>query len=110
MTSIPKAIPFCRPYVSGKELNLVAAVVESGHFAGPGPFGRKCEQLLSNQLRGASVLLTPSCTHALEMAALLADIGPGDEVIMPSFTFVSSANAFVLRGATPVFVDLLPGI
>src|SRR5581483_6442916 len=82
--------------------------VANGHLSGDGPFTRQCHALLEELLGVPKVLLTTSCTHALEMAALLLDIGPGDEVIVPSFTFVSTANAFVLRGARPVFVDVRP--
>jgi dTDP-4-amino-4,6-dideoxygalactose transaminase len=99
-------IPFTRLHLTGKELDYLAEALRSAHLSGDGPFARRCETLLQ-QLTGCTrALLTHSCTGALEMAALLADAGPGDEVIMPSFTFVSTANAFVLRGATPVFVDV----
>jgi dTDP-4-amino-4,6-dideoxygalactose transaminase len=100
-------IPFNRPYIAGKELYYIAqAVLAHGHISGDGPFTAKCQKWLENTLGTPKALLTHSCTAALEMSALLCDIGPGDEVIMPSFTFVSTANAFVLRGATPVFVDI----
>src|SRR5260370_2821415 len=82
--------------------------IERGHISGDGPFTRECESLLERDLGVARVLLTTSCTHALEMAALLLDSHPGDEVIVPSFTFVSTINAFVLRGAVPVFADVRP--
>ena len=101
-------IPFNRPFLIGPELDYIRQAVESGRLAGGGPFSRKCEERLQRELGTGRVMLVPSCTAALEMAALLADIGPGDEVIMPSFTFVSTANAFVLRGAKPVFVDIRP--
>lgn len=100
--------PFAQTVVSGKELMHVKKVIFSGQLAGDGPYGKKCEQILEQQLGVPRVLLTPSCTHALELAALLLDLREGDEVILPSFTFVSTANAFVLRGARPVFVDIRP--
>src|SRR5436190_15136432 len=99
-------LPFHRPFVSGREGSAVASSLAGVHTAGNGPFAMRCERYLTALTGSAKVLLTHSCTGALEMAALLAGIGPGDEVIMPSFTFVSTANAFVLRGATPVFVDV----
>ncbi len=99
-------IPFNRPSMVGGELQALAAAVASGHLAGDGPMTRSCEARLQALFGGARVLLTHSCTAALELAALLTEVGPGDEVIMPSFTFVSTANAFVLRGARPVFVDI----
>jgi dTDP-4-amino-4,6-dideoxygalactose transaminase len=99
-------IPFNKPFIVGKELyNIAQAVVES-HLSGDGPFTRRCHKWLEERLGCAKALLTHSCTGALEMAAMLCGIGPGDEIIMPSFTFVSTANAFVLRGGTPVFVDI----
>jgi len=99
-------IPFNRPFMTGKEPGYIAEAHANGHLAGDGPFTRRCNAWLEKQTGSAKALLTHSCTAALEMAALLADIGPGDEVIMPSYTFVSSANAFVLRGGVPVFVDV----
>lgn len=101
-------IPFNRPYMTGRELTNIAEAHFNGMLAGDGPFTKRCHQLLESRTGARKVLLTNSCTAALEMAALLADIRPGDEVIMPSFTFVSTANAFVLRGARPVFVDVRP--
>lgn len=101
-------IPFNRATVVGKEQAYMAEAIASGHLAGDGPFTRRCHELLQRETGAARVLLTTSCTHALEMSALLLDIGPGDEVIVPSFTFVSSINAFVLRGAQPVFADVRP--
>ena len=92
-------IPFNLPFLSGKEIGYIADAVFRGTAASGGHYARRCQHLLSELLEGAPVLLTTSCTHALEMAALLLDIRPGDEVIVPSFTFVSTANAFVLRGA-----------
>jgi dTDP-4-amino-4,6-dideoxygalactose transaminase len=99
-------IPFNRPYMTGKELWYVAQAHARGHLAGDGSFTRQCNAWLESRTGARSALLTHSCTAALEMAAILAGIGPGDEVIMPSYTFVSTANAFVLRGAVPVFVDV----
>ena len=104
--SLNRDIPFNRPFATGDEFDLIREAIDNMHISGNGPFGRRCEQWLSERIGSASVHMTPSCTSALEMAALLAGIGPGDEVLMPSFTFVSTANAFVLRGATPVFVDI----
>ncbi|HEX2833285.1 MAG TPA: dTDP-4-amino-4,6-dideoxygalactose transaminase [Thermoanaerobaculia bacterium] len=101
-------IPFNRPSMVGNELEYIAEAVRGGHLAGDGVFARRCEAWLQQQCESRRVLLTPSCTAALELAALLCEVGEGDEVIMPSFTFVSTANAFVLRGATPVFVDIRP--
>ncbi len=94
--------------MAGKEMQYVAQSVLDGHTSGGGPFMRRCEELLQEQTGASRVLLTTSCTAALEMACLLADLQPGDEVIMPSFTFVSTANAVMLRGARPVFVDIRP--
>ena len=99
-------IPFNRPYMTGKELWNIAQAHVNGHMAGDGPFTRQCHAWLELCTTSPKVLLTHSCTAALEMAAILANIGPGDEVIMPSYTFVSTANAFVIRGAVPVFVDI----
>jgi dTDP-4-amino-4,6-dideoxygalactose transaminase len=101
-------IPFNRPHVVGTELSYVAEAQANGHLSGDGPFTRRCHAWLERQAGGGKALLTHSCTAALEMAAILAGIGPGDEVILPSYTFVSTANAFVLRGAVPVFVDIRP--
>jgi dTDP-4-amino-4,6-dideoxygalactose transaminase len=100
-------ITFNRPTLVGNELDYVRDAIEQGHISGDGTYTRRCESLL-RELLGSRVLLTTSCTHALEMAALLLDIHPGDEFILPSFTFVSTANAFVLRGARPIFVDIRP--
>ncbi len=99
-------IPFNRPYMSGKELHYISQSHYNGQLAGDGEFTRYCHQWLENAAGVKSALLTHSCTAALEIAALLTNIEPGDEVIMPSYTFVSTANAFVLRGAKPVFVDI----
>ena len=99
-------IPFNKPYMTGKELYYIAQAHFNGMLAGDGPFTKKCHHWLQERTGATRALLTHSCTAALEMAALLLDIQPGDEVIMPSYTFVSTANAFVLRGAIPVFVDI----
>jgi dTDP-4-amino-4,6-dideoxygalactose transaminase len=101
-------IPFNRPFAVGKEFAYIAEAIANAHLSGDGPFTRKCHAWLEKRCGSARALLTHSCTAALEMAAILADLAPGDEVIMPSFTFVSTANAFVLRGAVPVFVDIRP--
>jgi dTDP-4-amino-4,6-dideoxygalactose transaminase len=101
-------IPFNQPSLVGTEHNYMCQAIEQGHLAGDGPFTKKCHTLLERTLGLPKALLTTSCTHALEMAALLLDIQPGDEVIVPSFTFVSTVNAFVLRGAKPVFADIRP--
>lgn len=106
MLQIEPMIPFNRPSLVGQELAYVRDAIERGHISGDGLYTRRCESTLAELLPGSRVLLTTSCTHALEMAALLLDIRPGDEVIVPSFTFVSTANAFALRGAVPVFVDI----
>lgn len=101
-------IPFNRTSVEGNEEKYMIESLRSSHVSGDGPFTRKCVALLERELGTAMVLLTTSCTHALEMTALLLNIEPGDEVIVPSFTFVSTANAFVLRGARPIFADIRP--
>lgn len=99
-------IPFNKPYMTGRELEYIAQAHANGHLAGDGEFTKKCNAWLEERTGTHKALLTHSCTAALEMAAILADIQPGDEVIMPSYTFVSTANAFVLRGGVPVFVDI----
>jgi dTDP-4-amino-4,6-dideoxygalactose transaminase len=99
-------IPFNRPFLTGDEPHLIAQALDDRRSSGAGPLGRACEDLLRSQFGGARCLLTTSCTHALELIALLLEIGPGDEVVLPSFTFVSTANAFVLRGAHLRFVDV----
>ena len=99
-------IPFNKPYMTGRELSYIAEAHAAGHLAGDGMFSRRCAAWLERRTGAHKALLTHSCTAALEMAAMLADVGPGDEVIMPSYTFVSTANAFVLRGGVPVFVDV----
>jgi dTDP-4-amino-4,6-dideoxygalactose transaminase len=101
-------IPFNKPYMTGRELEYIAEAVQAGHLSGDGQFTRRCHTFLEETLGVPKALLTTNCTHALEMAALLLDIQPGDEVIVPSFTFVSTVNAFVLRGAKPVFIDIRP--
>ena len=99
-------IPFNRPHLTGRELDYIAEAHGNGQLAGDGAFARKCQAWLERRTGSRKALLTHSCTAALEMAAILTEVGPGDEVIMPSYTFVSTANAFVLRGAVPVFVDI----
>jgi len=102
-------IPYNKPFIVGKELNYISqAVAENYHISGDGKFTRLCHEWFKKNLNCHYSLLTHSCTAALEMAAILCDIEPGDEIIMPSFTFVSTANAFVLRGGVPVFVDIRP--
>ncbi len=109
MANNKNKIPFNRPFIAGKELFYIAqAVIENNHTAGDGPFTKKCQAWLEERLGCRKVLLTHSCTAALEMSAILADIEPGDEIIMPSYTFVSTANSFVLRGGVPVFIDIRP--
>lgn len=99
-------IGFNRPYMTGRELHYIAEAHLNAHLAGDGAFTKRCHEWVERETGCAKALLTHSCTAALEMAALLLDIRPGDEVIMPSYTFVSTANAFVLRGGVPVFVDV----
>lgn len=101
-------IPFNRPTIVGKELYYISQAIHNGFSAGDAAFTKKCHALLEQALGVPKVLLTTSCTDALEMTALLLNIQPGDEVIVPSFTFVSTVNAFVLRGAKPVFIDIRP--
>jgi dTDP-4-amino-4,6-dideoxygalactose transaminase len=103
---VSEKIPFNRPFMTGKELYYIAEAKFGNMLAGDGPFTKRCHEWLENKSGCAKPLLTHSCTAALEMAALLLDIEPGDEIIMPSYTFVSTANAFVLRGGVPVFVDI----
>jgi dTDP-4-amino-4,6-dideoxygalactose transaminase len=104
----PSFIRFNRVTLTGRELEYVAEAVANGHVSGDGPFTMRCHAALEQIVGAPKALLTTSCTHALEMAALLLEIAPDDEVIVPSFTFVSTVNAFVLRGARPVFVDVRP--
>ncbi|WP_417516592.1 dTDP-4-amino-4,6-dideoxygalactose transaminase [Marinobacter sp.] len=101
-------IPFNRPPVTGNELPFIEEALKQAKLSGDGPFTERCQRWFERQLGCERAFMTPSCTHALEMAALLIDVKPGDEVIMPSYTFVSTANAFVLRGARIVFVDVRP--
>ncbi|WP_326823980.1 dTDP-4-amino-4,6-dideoxygalactose transaminase [Streptosporangium sp. NBC_01756] len=103
-----KSIPFNRTHVSGNELGYLTEAVRQGFTCGDGPFTRRATGLLKETTGAKEALLTSSCTHALEMSALLLGLQPGDEVIMPSFTFVSTANAYALRGAVPVFADCRP--
>jgi dTDP-4-amino-4,6-dideoxygalactose transaminase len=103
-----KKIPFNKPFVAGKELYYIAQAVTMGNLAGDGYFTKQCSRLFEERFRIKKVLMTPSCTAALEMAAMLCELGPGDEVILPSYTFVSTANAIVRLGAKPVFVDIRP--
>jgi len=98
-------VPFNKPSIQGREMEYVSQCIQAGWISGDGPYTKKCQKLLKELLGVHHVLLTTNCTHALEMCAVLLGIGPGDEVICPSFTFVSTINAFVLRGAIPVFVD-----
>src|SRR5690348_4467019 len=102
------SIRFTQPTLTGKELDNIREAMQKGRLMGNGEFTRRCQAWLEQTLGCKKALLTHSCTAALEMGAILSNAGPGDEVIMPSFTFVSTANAFVLRGATPVFVDVDP--
>ena len=102
----PSPIPFNRPYMTGRELGYIADAHARGHLSGDGEFTRRCHAWLEETTGTEKALLTHSCTGALEMAALLLDLAPGDEVVLPSFTFVSTANAIALRGAVPVFVDV----
>ncbi len=101
-------IPFNKPYLTGKELAYIADAHARGQLSGDGPYTKRCNAWLEERTGCKKALLTHSCTAALEMAAILADVQPGDEIIMPSYTFVSTANAFVLRGGVPVFVDIRP--
>lgn len=104
--TLTQKIQFNRPFTTGKELQYIAEAEANNMLAGDGPFTKRCHAWLKNRSGCEKPLLTHSCTAALEMAALLLDIVPGDEIIMPSYTFVSTANAFVLRGGVPVFVDI----
>ena len=101
-------IPFNKASLLGPEMQAMHEAVASGHVSGNGPCTKRCHAFLERELGVLKALLTTSCTHALEMTALLLDIQPGDEVVIPSFTFVSTANAYVLRGARPIFVDIRP--
>jgi len=108
ISPLKRKIPFNRPHMTGRELEYIVRAHAEGHLSGNGAYTKNCQRLLKERLGVEGVLLVHSCTAALEMAALLLEVGPGDEVVMPSFTFVSTANAFVLRGARPVFVDIRP--
>jgi len=99
-------IPFNRPFATGKEIDYIRTAMATPKFSGDGAFTAECHRLLERSLGVQKALLTTSCTHALEMAALLLNVGPRDEVIVPAFTFPSALNAFVLRGARPVFADV----
>ena len=101
-------VDFNRPVIVGKELEYMQQAIMNGHISGDGPFTKSCHAFLENQIGVRKALLTTSCTHALEMSAILLQLQPGDEVIIPDFTFVSTVNAFVLRGARPVFADIRP--
>ncbi len=101
-------VDFNRPVILGNEVEYMQQAVANVHISGDGPFTRKCHEFLERELGVQKSLLTTSCTHALEMSAILLDIQPGDEVIFPDFTFVSTVNAFVLRGAKPIFLDIRP--
>src|SRR5215472_12849315 len=103
-----RRVLFNEPRLRSREFGYIAQAIEGKQLAGGGKFTERCETHLQATYAAPRVLLTHSCTAALEMAAILAEVGPGDEVIMTSFTFVSTANAFVLRGAVPVFVDIRP--
>ncbi len=107
-TTTESTINFNKPCLAGPEFEYVAEAIRRGHISGDGYFTARCSAFLEAEIGVPKVLLTTSCTHALEMAAMLLDIGPGDEVIVPSFTFVTTVNAFVLRGAKPVFIDIRP--
>ncbi|MFC2150231.1 dTDP-4-amino-4,6-dideoxygalactose transaminase [Calditrichota bacterium] len=107
-TTVKTRIPFNKPYIVGRELEYISEAVHNGHLAGNGDFSKMCCDWMENHFSAEKVILTHSCTTALEISALLADINPWDEVIMPSFTFVSTANAFALRGARIKFVDIRP--
>jgi dTDP-4-amino-4,6-dideoxygalactose transaminase len=102
------SIPFNRPALVGNEIEYIGETIQQGHISGDGLFTKKCHALLEEYLAVPKALLTTSCSHALEMSALLLDIQAGDEVIVPSFTFVTTVNSFVLRGAKPVFIDIRP--
>src|SRR5689334_15623173 len=100
------SVPFNVPYTTGQEFAYIQEAIDHAQLSGNGPFNQRCCAYFERELDAPGVLLTHSCTGALEMAALLSGVGPGDEVIMPSFTFTATATAFALRGATPVFVDI----
>ncbi len=104
----PLRIPFNKPCFEGKEMVYIAQAIDNGLISGDGEFTRKCHSFFEEELGVERAFLTTSCTHALEMTAILLDIGMDDEVIMPSFTFVSTANAYALHGARPLFADIRP--
>jgi dTDP-4-amino-4,6-dideoxygalactose transaminase len=108
MSTKSNPIPFNKPFIAGKELYYIAQAVTYGNLAGDGFFTKKCANFMEERFSIPKVLMTPSCTASLEMAAQLCEVGPGDEVIMPSYTFVSTASAFVRMGAKPIFVDIRP--
>ncbi|HLI95044.1 MAG TPA: dTDP-4-amino-4,6-dideoxygalactose transaminase [Candidatus Baltobacteraceae bacterium] len=108
MRQLQKPVPFNKPFVTGNEIEYLRQAIENAHLSGDGPFTKRIHKWLEYRIGAQAALLTHSCTAALEMCALLLNIQPGDEVIMPSYTFVSTANAFVLRGGVPVFVDIRP--
>lgn len=108
MSSSSLPIPFNRPGYTGREITYMQEAMQSGHLSGDGVFTKKCHALLESRYKSKKALLTSSCTDALEMASILCRIAPGDEVIAPSFSFVTSVNAFVLHGARPVFADIRP--
>ena len=103
-------IPFNKPFLAGNEIEYIKEAVKSGKISGDGIFTKKCQAFFETNYGFKKTLLTTSCTDALEMTSLLCDISPGDEVILPSYTFVSTANAFALRGAKLVFADSMPDI
>jgi dTDP-4-amino-4,6-dideoxygalactose transaminase len=105
---VRRQVWFNRPAVTGRELDYMRQALEAGHISGDGAFTRRCHEHLERMTGATRVFLTTNCTHALEMSMMLLDVGPGDEVICPAFTFVSTANAIALRGATPVFADVRP--
>ena len=106
MTNSDIKVPFNKPCFAGKELEYITDAVYKGKISGDGFYTKNCEELLQREFKAQKVLLTTSCTHALEMASILLDLKEGDEVIVPSYTFVSTVNSFMLRGARPVFVDI----
>jgi dTDP-4-amino-4,6-dideoxygalactose transaminase len=105
---VTRPIPFNRPSFVGKEQDYMADAIARGHISGDGEYTRRCQEFLERELGVARALLTTSCTHALELSAMLLDLKPGDEVVVPDFTFVSTANAFLVHGGRPVFADVLP--
>src|SRR4030095_1538941 len=108
MTKAQHDIPFNRASLSGDELMYWAEAIRAGHISGDGPFTLRCQAFLEREFGVPKALLTTSCTHALELAALLLDLKEGDEVMVPAFSFVSTANAFALRGVRPIFADVRP--